>query len=520
VKLRALSGVDALASGLLVLSAAPILFRQLGGASLGGDETIFAEVGREAATRGTWLPLRFGGTLFQGKPPAFPWVLGLTFKALGVSEWTARLPAALSGVALVLLVYLAGAALFSRRAGCLAATVLLTNFNLIFTHGLRKGVTDGPLLLVMSAALFLYLCQRTEPEPESGPCGRPRVGIVLACGLLLGVGLLIKTGVAVLGVGIVGLFVLLFPLPGEGGLLSPRRWRDPLLLLAGALAVYLPWLLAMGVATHGTYFHYLFGVDLYQRVTEGIDAGHVRHGVYPRVLLVDFRTKLLLLLAVPVLLAWRRRADGAESRGELARVTFLALWVAVVIGGFSVPVSKLPWYIYPAYPALALLLGWSLDGLYRLLPRPSWRPRGLLAPLFLALVAVVLARGLWRSFEAAGEDVAESDGARIAAYVHRQGPSLTCVEPGTVMREWNYFYLSPLWGRFVHGPADAPGCDFILTRDPRAYLAASPPEEPARRAFQIRHYDPHEGPVWFLSLRRDLSSEILAAPAPRPEASE
>jgi 4-amino-4-deoxy-L-arabinose transferase-like glycosyltransferase len=520
VKLRSLSGWDGTALVLLVLLATPILFRQLGGGSLGGDETIFAEVGREAALRGTWLPLRFGGTVFRSKPPAFPWALALTFQACGVTEETARLPAALSGLALVLLVYLAGAALFSRLAGVLAATVLLTNFNLIFTHGLRKAVTDGPLVLVMSAALFLYLYHRTRPEPELKPAGRTHFGAVLACGLLLGVGLLIKTGVALLAVGIVGLFVVLFPLPGEGGLLSPRRLRDPLLLFGGALAVYLPWLAAMGFATHGTYFHYLFGVDLYQRATEGIDPGHVRHGVYSWVLRVDFYTKLLLLLPIPFLLAWRRKADASARRRELARVTFLALWIAVVLGAFSAVASKLPWYIYPAYPALALLLGWSVDGLYHLLPRPSWRPRGLVGPLVLALVAVVLARGLWRSFAAARDDVAESDGRRIAAYVHHLGHPLTCVEPGTVMREWNYFYLNPLWGRFVRGPADAADCDFVLTRDPRGYLAAFPPEIQARRAFQLHRYDPHEGNLWFLSLRRDLPPEILTAPPPRPEASE
>jgi hypothetical protein len=289
----------------------------------------------------------------------------------------------------------------------------------------------------------------------------------------------------------------------------------------------------MGVATHGTYLRYLFGVDLYARATQGIDIGHVRHGVYPWVLLVDFRTKLLLLLAVPLFLVWRGRANvpgASEARPERARVTFLALWAAVVLGAFSIAVSKLPWYIYPAYPALALLLGFGVDGLYRLLPRPSWprsprsprwRPSGLLGPLFLALVAVVLARGLWRSFAAAGEDVAESDAGRIAAYVHRLGVPLTCVEPGTVMREWNYFYLRPLWRRFVPGPAGAAGCDFVLTRDPRGYLPRDlPPEAQASRAFRLRRYDPHEGAVWFVSPHRDLPQEILAAPPPRPEASE
>jgi hypothetical protein len=114
--------------------------------------------------------------------------------------------------------------------------------------------------------------------------------------------------------------------------------------------------------------------------------------------------------------------------------------------------------------------------------------------------------------------VAVGDGKRIAVYLQGLGTPLTCVEPGTQMREWNYYYLSPLWQRFVHGPADAAnlaGCEFVLTYEPRGYL---PPEQLARRARLAGKYDPHEGDVWFLSLRRDLPAEILHAPPPRPEA--
>jgi 4-amino-4-deoxy-L-arabinose transferase-like glycosyltransferase len=505
------AGIDAAALCLLALLAGPILFRELGGGSLAGDETIFAQVGREAS-RGALLPLRFGGTLFLHKPPLFPWLVGLDFRLLGVSEGAARLPSALSGVALVLLVYLAGAALFSRLAGAVAALVLLTNYHLLFVHGLRKGVADGPLTLVLSAALLLYLGHRTGAAVAAG---RTRLRVVVAAGLLLGLGLLLKSGVALLGVAVVGLFVFLFPLPGEGRLRSLPRCRDPLLLAAVSLALFLPWFAAMGVATHGAYPRYLFGVDILARATQGIDPTHLHRGLYWRVLQVDFRWKLLFLLPIPLLLAWRRRTGAAGERPEGARLAFLALWLAVVLGVFSSAVSKLPWYIYPAYPALALLLGWSVDALVSVLPRRVPSRVGLAGWVFLALVGAVLARGLWRSFQEAGEDVARVDAKRIEIYLDSLGRPATCVEPGTVMREWNFYYLHPLWGRYVHSLADASGCEFLITRSPAGYL---PPGELARRAWQIRKLAPREGDVWLLSLRRDLPEDLLHAPAPPPEA--
>jgi 4-amino-4-deoxy-L-arabinose transferase-like glycosyltransferase len=271
----------------------------------------------------------------------------------------------------------------------------------------------------------------------------------------------------------------------------------------------------MELATHGAYARYLFGVDLLARATRGIDPGHVQRGLYSKVLLADFRWKLLLLLPVPFFLVWRARMPVSGRRPELERVAFLSLWIAVVLGGFSAAASQLPWYIYPAYPALALLLGWSVEGLYRLLSRPS-RAFRVVGLLWLVVVGVVLARGLWRSWRAAGEDVAEVDAKRIAVYLHHLGNPLTCVQPGTEMREWNAYYLLPLCRRYVYGPADASGCELVLTPWPEGYL---PPEQLARRARRVSKYDPREGDVWLLNLRRDLPAEILHAPAPRPEVS-
>src|SRR5881628_980505 len=90
---------------LLLVVCGPIFLFQLGRPGLGDpDEGRNAEAAREMAASGDWVTPRLDGVVYLDKPPAFFWAMALSFKALGVSELTARAPSALfalAGVALV-----------------------------------------------------------------------------------------------------------------------------------------------------------------------------------------------------------------------------------------------------------------------------------------------------------------------------------------------------------------------------------------------------------------------------------
>ena len=474
----------------LAALASLILFHHLGSASLLGDEAIYAQVSRAAVLRGFWLPPRYQGVIFLAKPPLRIWAVAVLFRLFGASEWTARVLDAGMGVATILLVYLAGRALFGRRPAAIAALLLLAAHNLVFFHGLREGVQESALLLTLTSALLLYLLAATG---AGGERWRPGRATDTVCGLLTAAALLVKNAVGLLVPGATGLFELIFPRQPGG-----RGWRrllpeSTLRILAVVLAVYLPWLAAAYVASGGTYFHVLHN-DVVRRLTEGIDPRHVRHGVYLHELAGDFGPALVLLglAALFGAVAWRDR-----RRSELERVTFLALWAGAVLAVLSTSAEKLEWYIYPAYPAIALLCGYAAD---RALAWVAGR-RAALARLGILLVAAYLGAGVVRAWRTSSLQPVRIDADQLARQVVAAGRPRFCLEEGLGMREWNVYYLTPLIQRLVVTPADAASCEVLLTEDPERFLAGP---LPPGRVHRFHKYDRTEPDTYAVDLAGKL----------------
>ena len=91
------------------------------------DEGRYAEIAREMAITGDWTTPRLNGIKYFEKPPLQYWMTAAAFKAFGEHEWTARLWAALTGFAGVLMVGFTGARLFGRQAGFYSAVVLASS---------------------------------------------------------------------------------------------------------------------------------------------------------------------------------------------------------------------------------------------------------------------------------------------------------------------------------------------------------------------------------------------------------
>ena len=111
---------------LLALAAALIWFAGLDARRLQHpDEGRYAEIAREMAVSGDFVTPRLNDLKYFEKPPLQYWAGALTFKAFGVTEWTARLPAALAGFLAVLVVGWTGARLAGPTTGAYAALALL-----------------------------------------------------------------------------------------------------------------------------------------------------------------------------------------------------------------------------------------------------------------------------------------------------------------------------------------------------------------------------------------------------------
>jgi len=483
----------------LFVVAAFLLFDKLGATSLLGDEATYAQVARQAAFRGQWMPPRYLDSIFLMKPPLRTWAVAVLFRLAGEGEWTARALDAGLAVAAVLLVYLAGRALLGRRAAAVAALLLLAAPYLLYLHGLRNGVQESALLLTFSASLFAYLGAATGAF--GGRWTRRRGD--LACGLLAAASLLVKHAVGLVVVGIAGLFELAFAAPEDPEEEPERGWRrllprDPLRVLATMAAAYLPWFAAAYLSTGGRYVE-IVRSDVLERMTTGIDPAHVRHGVYPRAILHDFgyASFLLPLAALFAATAWLAGRQGlAAGRVEARRAAFLALWAGLLLAVLTLSISEEEWYLYPAYPALALLAGYGAD---RALAWLAARHRtvGLLGAAALAAYLGV------RLFHAVATGLAPPpriDADLVARQLAAAGRPTACIDRRLAMREWNVYYLYPLVSRFV-GPGQAAACDVLFTGHPEGYLAGP---LPAGRSYTFHKFDLGEETLYALDLAGKL----------------
>lgn len=330
-------------------------------------EALFVEVAREMLARHDWVTPWWNGERFFDYPVWGYWMVVGSFRLFGISEWAARLPAALAASAVVLagfgLVVAWGSPEEPPRQrwgrGLLAAGVLATSPGWIGWG--RVATTDMFLSSAITLALFSFLlAHRRREQPLLAGLGR--IGFALFCAIAV----LAKGPVGLLLPGLV--IVVFLSLTGQW-----RHWWRPGSLLAMALlfaAVCLPWYVAATQANGSVFVEGFLGFSNIQRFTNVLYRHPGPPWFYlPWVLLLLLPWSLFLPPALAALRFWRwsqwRRAAADPS---LELPLFFLLWLGLIVGFFSAAATKLPGYILPALPAASLLVAlW-------------WRPLPPMAP--------------------------------------------------------------------------------------------------------------------------------------------
>jgi len=343
------------------------------------DEGRYAEIAREMHASGDFVTPRLSGLKYFEKPPLQYWVTALGFGALGVHDWTARLPAAVFGWLAIVAVGFAGARVAGRATGLVAASVLA---GMAWPIGLGHFLTlDGMLTGWLALALAAFLVAQAGPPSA-------RHGWMLAAWA--------ATAGAVMTKGLVGLVI-----PGGAlfvyAIISGdwRVWRR-LALLPGALLVAVlcaPWFVE--VSSRNPEFARFFFI--HEHVERFLTTEHQREGAW------WYFVPLLLLGLVPwtgvLALGARDRSDRGGAGGFDWRA-FAFAWAVFVFLFFSASGSKLPSYILPLFPAAALLIGWRIERL----SSAGWHT----IVGSIALMATALAVGLWLWYDLLAQAVASA----------------------------------------------------------------------------------------------------------------
>jgi 4-amino-4-deoxy-L-arabinose transferase-like glycosyltransferase len=314
---------------LLIALLGCLYLTKLGGVGfLGPDEPRYAAIGRTMARSGNWITPMLDGTPWFEKPPLLYWTTALG-NVVGLSdEWAARLPVALLGLAFLWLYYRTWEREFSPRIALAATAILGTSVgwaSLSFV-----AVTDLAMSAALNAALLVALFgPQALGRRDGGYHGQGWIA-----GILLGFAVLAKAFVPI---------VLFLP-----ALLIARGKRRR--ILAGCLLTALPWHLLCYAQNGSAFWDVYFWQHQVGRFTS-TDLGHVQPWwYYVPVLLAGLFpwTPLLGLLGAP-----RTLSDE--------RVRFSLLFVLWGMIFFSASVNKLPAYVLPLLPSLALVFAVALE---------------------------------------------------------------------------------------------------------------------------------------------------------------
>ena len=345
----------------IAATAAAVLLFRLGGPALwDDDEPKNAACSVAMLEANDWIVPTFNGRLRIEKPPLVTWIQMAGFAVCGRNETGARLGSALLTIGTCLLTRQIGCTLLGPTVGLLSGLTMAT---CVWTAvGGRAATPDAPLVFFTTLALLLLV---------RGVFGRGQAGTSAADGSMpalpfwSAVGIGAACGAATLAKGPVG-FVL--PLTAaaiftawqrrscpEIGWTAALRSLRPLTITAAAALVALPWYGLVCLRTDGAWLHGFLLVHNMGRFTSAMEGHSGSLWYYPGVLAVGlfpWSIVLAAMLAHAAAILWSPVADA--RRKPLA---LLACWTIVWVGGFSCSGTKLPGYIWPAYPALAIATG-------------------------------------------------------------------------------------------------------------------------------------------------------------------
>jgi 4-amino-4-deoxy-L-arabinose transferase-like glycosyltransferase len=364
---------------LLIVFAATLLY-VLGVRTLvPPDEGRYAEMAREMFASGDWITTRLNGIKYFEKPPLQTWMNALSFTLFGVGEWQARLWTGLCGLLGVVMTYVAGRRVFGARIGFYAALVLGSSFYWV------AGSQANSLDMSLAAMMTLSLCGLLVAQRDGATPLEQRNWMLLCwAGMAL----------AVLTKGLIGLV-----LPGAVLVLYSAFARDlriwtRLHLIKGLLLFLLiaaPWFVLVALK-NPEQPHFFF---IHEHFDRFLKTEHRREAPWWIffALIAAGSLPWLGVLAQSLVLGARRMSDadadddsGARVKGCFRPRLLLFIWIVFITLFFTKSHSKLPGYIVPVFPALALLIAVYLDVGTR---RSRMLTAGLSALLGAALLALV-----------------------------------------------------------------------------------------------------------------------------------
>ena len=309
------------------------------------DEARYAQATTQMLETNDYVDIRLHDQPRHYQPAGIYWLQAamatLLAEDVPAPIWVYRLPSLIGACLIVLLAFWAAQPLGDRRiaiiAGAMMAALLLLNVEARLAK--TDAVLNATILICQAVLLRLYLLGEREQS---------RLIWAIAFWIAAGVGILVKGPILPL---VVGLTVLAAALLARDYLWL--RGLRPLIGLPIALAIALPWYVAIWFATDGAFYAKAIGYSITGKIATGMQSHGAPPGYYFAAFwLTAWPIAAVAACALPSL--WRERRS--------ALVCFVAAWVVPTWLAYELIATKLPHYVLPVYPAIALAAAAALVG--------------------------------------------------------------------------------------------------------------------------------------------------------------
>ncbi len=310
------------------------------------DEARFAEATKQMLETGDYVRIEFQNEARNKKPIGAYWAEAASAELFGGADAPLaayRLPSVLAALAAALIVYAGGRVLFDPRTAFIAASLLATALTTVVEAHLAK--TDALLLAATVAAQMALAVIYLKREASPGAIWLRALIFWIA----IGAGVLIKGPV----------LPLISALTIAALCLADRSWRwlaalKPFVGLPLAVLIVAPWFIAIQRATDGAFLNQAVGNDLLPKLLGAQESHGSLPGTYLALLSISFFPGSLFVFPA-LATAWRKRILPAER--------FCLAWALPAWVMFELIPTKLPHYVLPLYPALALLTARFIVGI-------------------------------------------------------------------------------------------------------------------------------------------------------------
>ncbi len=325
--------------------------------ALDRDESRFAQASKQYLETGDYLIIRYQDEYRNKKPAGIHWLQSGSTALLGDEDrleiWTYRVPSWLGAALAAMACFWCGLVLIGRRAAFLGSALFAAT--LLLTSEAHISKTDGVLVflttLAIGAMARLYMGETAKPK---------RMALVFWT--TMGAALLIKGPVTPMVAAYAGMGAWVW---NRASGHPDNQWWKPLAWWPGpaiALAMFLPWLVAIQIATSGEFIQGAVGKDLKDKFA-GASEGHAGWPLYHITHIPAWFFPATLLTVPAIAVTWkalrgstetarRRATDAILVALALGALTALATWVLPGELGNGAP---------SAFPAILIFGFWFLS---------------------------------------------------------------------------------------------------------------------------------------------------------------